>query len=348
MFDLRRFVSLAIVGACLACAMVVVDVTLALACGPEPIWLADPHPLDWNYYQLFGSYVAGAEYERAQSPATAPRDYGLLVGASTIERGPVPALVLKKTGIPWLLLGVGGGTGAFSKLRRSIPVIREAKLTPKAILLGIHPMWLSDMHAGAHPRTSVTDRSWSVRESKLVTNLVYARLQAAREALLRGPGRGTWGAFAPARTPWTPEPEAPYTEPLSEKDRAEHRRLNKLAGRFDPDTYRDDGEAVREMVAAVRELVEIQPDVTVVFLPEHSKYRIQVPEVAVTVLRNALARAFPDHPIRITDIRDSLPDEWFFDNYHLTMNGRRALSDRLADVYLGTEAPGNEKPRRSR
>jgi hypothetical protein len=247
--------------------------------------------------------------------------------------------VLKKTGIPWLLLGIGGGTGAFSKLRRSIPAIREAKLTPEAILLGIHPMWLSDLHGVARVHPSVTDKSWVVREGRLVANLVYARLQAFREVLLRGPGRGTWGAFAPAGNPWTPEPEAPYTEPQSEAARTEHRRLSKVAGRFDADTYRDDGEAVQEMVRAVRDLVEVQPNVTVVFLPEHSKYRVLVPEAATAVLENALARAFPGRPLRIVDIRDSIRDEWFFDNYHLTMNGRRALSDKLADVYSSARAP---------
>lgn len=343
MIDLKRYGGLIGAGLCLALALGSIDRVLSATLGERPPWLEDQNAVDWKYYELFGSRVAAVEYERERSPERAPGRYGLLIGASTIQRGPLPDLVQSRTHMPWLLLGVGGGAGAFSKIRKSIGVLRDARLTPAVIVLGVHPLWLSSQRDVARA-IPPAHRPWIERQSRLISNFVYARLEALRMRLLLRKGGGTWAVFPPAKDPWNPPPEAPYVDPLPEHERAEHLEKNQEAGRFDPASYVRDSEPVREMILTVEELAAIQPNLLVVLMPEHSDLRKRVPEAASILLREALAE-MPRHPPRIVDLRDAISDGPFFDNYHLTMRGRRELSNRLAEEYLSEYADDRGRPR---
>lgn len=325
MLDLTRYKGPALVLSALGALLVLADLAIGAALG-TPEWLIDPHAVDWTYYDKFGSQVAGAQWQADEYPEKAPERFGLLIGASTIQRGPLPALVQEETGQPWLLLGVGGGTGGFSKLRRSIHVITDAGLRPDTVVLGVHGIWLASAPDAAEEGGGPLDWLWFVRHQRAASNFAYAQMQAAREQLFADLGQGTWAAFTPSARPWSPPPEMPFEAPLPEARLEDHRAKSAKAGRFDAASYDPESHQRAELAALIGELQALSKRVVVVVLPERSAYRSRVPEIATTLV----VRTASNLGAEVLDLRDALPDAQFWDNYHLTMDGRRALSALLA------------------
>jgi hypothetical protein len=325
LWRLRAFVPVLLgVSVCLGLG----HLALSAGLGAEPAWLRDTVAVDWSYYQLFGKQVAGVEWQATQRPAQLPARFGALLGASTIQRGPLPRALEAGTGQPWLLLGVGGGTGAFSKIARSLRVLVASGLHPDRIVLGLHPLWLC--LAPREDEPSPIDALWFVRHQLQVSNLMYDRMQAAREALSLRLGFGIWAAFVPAADPWHPPVEKPIERAASVAEVRQVLDKHTRLGRFEPDRYRRDSPQARELAALLRRLRALSPRVSVALMPEHSLYRSHIPERAERVLLDTLhAAGQPDADI--LDLRDSMRDEWFADSYHLTMTGRRALSALLAE-----------------
>lgn len=326
--DLRRFRAflpvLLGVSACLGLG----HLLLATAFGAEPAWLRDAVAVDWSYYQLFGKQVAGAEWQTTERRPPLETRFGVLLGASTIQRGPLPPALEARTGEPWLLLGVGGGTGAFSKIARSLRVLEASSLHPDRVVLGLHALWLC--LSPPEEESSPLDALWFVRHQLPVSNLTYDRMQTAREALSRRLGFGTWAAFVPASDPWHPVVEKPIERAAPLAEIQQLIQTNARLGRFEPDRYRLDSPQALELGALLRRLRALSPRVIVALLPEHSLYRSNLPERAERVLLDTL-HAAGQPQADILDLRDSMRDEWFADSYHLTMTGRRALSERLGE-----------------
>jgi hypothetical protein len=318
--DLRRYRGPGLVLGAIAVILVGLDLGLRAGLGPQRVAaIADPNPVDWSYYELFGSQVAGAERERHVDPTRA-RPFGVLLGASSVQRGPLPPLVEKETARPWLLLGIGGGTGACGKLRRSVPVLERAALEPDLILLGVHGIWLCDAGAGPSPDPQPLERG-------AVSDRLYARLQIVREDLAARLGGGTWAAFPPARDPWNPPPEEPYTDPVSPERFELHRELSAARGRFEAKNYVAGGPEERSLTLLLRELRPLTKRVVVALMPEHSAYRARVPAEAEARVRAAVAAA--QGGVEVLDLRSAIEDARFHDNYHLTLEGRRRLSRLL-------------------
>jgi hypothetical protein len=328
--DFRRFRAFAPVLLGVSACLALGHLLLSTALGAEPAWLRDGVAVDWSYYQLFGKQVAGAEWQlRREQRAPVPPRFGVLLGASTIQRGPLPSALEARTGEPWLLLGIGGGTGAFSKIARSLRVLEASRLHPDRIILGVHPLWLC-LSPPQESEPSPLDALWFVRHQLPVSNLTYDRLQTAREGLFRRLGFGTWAAFVPAADPWHPAVEKPIERAASLAEVQQLIQTNARLGRFEPDCYRPDGPQALELAALLPRLRALSPRVIIATLPEHSLYRANMPERAERVLLDTL-HAAGQPQADILDLRDSMRDEWFTDSYHLTMTGRRVLSDVLAE-----------------
>lgn len=339
--DLRRFRGLVpvVLGVCACLGLGHLALTAAL--GPEPSWLEDEAAPDWSYYQLFGSQVAGADWEAEHRREQFPARFGVLLGASTIQRGPLPAEVEARTGMPWLLLGVGGGTGAFSKIGRSLRVLEASGLRPDTLVLGLHPLWLG-LAAPEREASSVLDALWFVRHQLEASNLMYEHMQRAREALSRELGAGTWAAFVPSPDPWHPPVEKPIVRKGTAAEVTKGLERHASLGRLEAKSYRRDSPRATELAALLGRLRALSRRVVVVLLPEHSVFRAAMPDEAARVLSDTLESADGAAP-ELIDLRDSVRDEWFADTYHLTMDGRRALSALLSqELQTAVErAPGH-------
>ena len=88
-----------------------------------------------------------------------------------------------------------------------------------------------------------------------------------------------------------------------------------------------------QLASIIRELQASSENMVVALFPEHSAHRELMPENASRYLLDAV-RGSSASPPAILDLRDAIPDADFIDTYHLTMTGRRALSERL-----GSELP---------
>jgi hypothetical protein len=327
--DLRRLRGFApvVLGVCLWLG--VGHFALSAGLGADPDWLRRDAAVDWSYHQIFGRQVAGVEWEATHLPGQFPKRFGVLLGASTIQRGPLPPRVEARTGQPWLLLGIGGGTGAFTKMGRSLRVLEASGLRPDTLVLGLHPLWLG--HAPpVSPSSAWLDGLWFVRHQLEASDLMYDRMQSAREALSRGLGFGAWAAFVPSARPWQPPVEKPIGRAASAQELSSHLGRNASLGRFEAESYRSDSPEALALEALLERLQPLSPRVVVALMPEHSLFRAAMPEQAVEVLLQAIRAGAGPAP-EILDLRDSMRDDWFADAYHLTMDGRRALSDVLGD-----------------
>lgn len=327
--DLRRLRGFVPVLLGLCACLWLGHVALARSLGEDPAWLRDDAAVDWSYYQLFGSQVAGAEWEARHRPEIFPERFGVLIGASTIQRGPLPRELQARTGEPWLLLGIGGGFGAFTKIGRSLRVLEATGLRPDTLVLGVHPLWLSAAPP-AKEAGSWLGELWFVRHQLQASNFMYDRMQAGREALSRRLGFGTWAAFVPAERPWQPPIEKPIERAAAPAELAERLQQHARLGRFAAAGYPSDGPQVRELEGLLARVGRLSRRVVVVLLPEHSEFRRSIPTQAARLLVGTVQRSAPA-ATQLLDLRDALPDDQFADTYHLTMDGRRALSALLAE-----------------
>lgn len=298
--------------------------------GRRPGWIEDETAVDWHYYQLFGSQVAGVSWELETRPDAAPNRYGLLIGASTIQRGPLPQRMRESLGFPWLLLGVGGGTRGFAKLLRSVERQGVSRLEPGVIVLGIHPIWICEPPRRAVPPPE-PGPLWALRERKKISNRIYGSLQDLREQLIGSVGHD-YAVYRPALHPWEPSPESPRDQPLPDAQISRHRERSEAAGRFAAANYPADSPMLHNMVRVVKELVRVQPKLLVALMPEREAYRSRVPKVAKRLVLDTLERELGESGAGVVDLSGAIEDELFWDNYHLTMVGRRVLSDRLSEV----------------
>jgi hypothetical protein len=335
----RRIRGIALVLAGVVVCLLASHIVLDAALGAEPSWLIDEAPLDWRYYQRFGKQIAGAEWELEHRPRQFPKRFGVLIGASTIQLGPLPALVEEQTGYPWLLLGVGGGPTAIQKIQRSLHLLENAGLHPDTLVLGMHPLWLPSGAPPSEDEPTPVSGLWYLKNQKPVSNLLYTGMQSARERIASWLGFGSWMAFTPAADPWHPKPERPLEVQQPEEMIVARRQRDAAAGRYDPTRYERDGRPVRDLSALVRKLEAVCDHMIIALLPEQSWHREHMPEVAARLLIESVAGSSPTPP-PIIDLRDTMRDEWFVDSYHLTMTGRRKLSELLGQrITQASAAP---------
>lgn len=332
-YDVRRIVPSLQVGLGVAGLLVICHLALRAMLGPDPAWLRDDAPLDWRFYEVFGQRVAGAQWEREHRPREFPEHFGVMIGASTIAYGPLPDVVEKGTGYPWLLLGVGGGPTAITKIHRSLHVLEDAGLRPDILVFGLHAMWLPTPEPRQEDTSSAFSELWFLRHQKAASNYLYTAMQLARERLAYAVGYGAWMAFTPANDPWHPAPTRPIEQPESEAQVRWRRERDAAAGRYDASRYQADSKPMQDLASIIRELQASSESMVVALFPEHSAHRELMPENASRYLLDAV-RGSSASPPAILDLRDAIPDADFIDTYHLTMTGRRALSERL-----GSELP---------
>jgi hypothetical protein len=135
-------------------------------------------------------------------------------------------------------------------------------------------------------------------------------------------------AFTPSSQPWDIVPESPGEHPLPAAEIAKLRDKNAALGRFDARSYRRDGRQAMDLVEVLQRVQKLSQRTLLVLLPEHSLFRECVPENATRLLVDT-ATSVGITAEQIIDLRAALPDTLFLDNYHLTLSGRRALSELL-------------------
>ncbi|MBW2408941.1 MAG: hypothetical protein JRF72_04020 [Deltaproteobacteria bacterium] len=106
----------------------------------------------------------------------------------------------------------------------------------------------------------------------------------------------------------------------------------KLVGKFGPQNYQPNVEQAQALIDVIGRFQKMGAQVIVVLMPESKPLRSQIPSQAFQTLLVDLKRAFPIDTVPVVDMRDTMPDEYFYDYGHLNWAGRKRFSYRFAET----------------
>jgi hypothetical protein len=104
----------------------------------------------------------------------------------------------------------------------------------------------------------------------------------------------------------------------------------KKYGVFEPSHYSPDGPALRAFAAFAGRARAAGSQVVLVLVPESTVVRARMPPEAMNAIRTGLERLGPDAP-PLLDLRDTMPDDAFMDNLHMSEKARPAFTSILSD-----------------
>jgi hypothetical protein len=355
MIDLGRYRGLLIVGAGVYCALLVCNGLLLGWFGEEPAVFSDPdRRLAWSQLERVGGQVSGVELQMRRGGLENQPGFGVVLGQSTTMRGIDPVLLegLSEPRMRWLL--VNGFGSSFVKLNYYAQTLFASGLRPRVVVLGLHETMLAGQDRRNGPggdgrgagdagslKEKVGLRRWVKRLSTLhwvrkkrrdISHYAGMALFEMRLGLHRRLGSGAVGLFEPSENPW----RVSSRKQTNEGKRRQQRRGWRSFGWFEGGTYQLDGvqaDAFRELISGCKGLgVE---EVVIVLLPISSDLRDWLPGESWERMGALLEEVGVGGSVRVIDMRESMPDEAFFDYVHLTPAGREAYTGLLAGELGG-------------
>ncbi|MGP0068055.1 MAG: hypothetical protein ACLQGP_31220 [Isosphaeraceae bacterium] len=323
-------------------------------------------PLGW--YKQAGEQISGIRNEKL--PAEEP--VGLILGASTMHLGIDPAL-LESAFLPpmhWRRMTVVGG--ATPELEAILQLALEYRIKPAIVVIALEIRMLARNPLYRNPRfddrVDVSPGRWLDDLKSLKTQAIEGLLsntfndcfpdrsrifmhlnvplERLRIAALRFLGQDIQAMFLPqvdagAVVPIYPVKKVPPSglklswEDISSK------------GGFDPTAYSTRGERSRSLVNMIRLAESAGAQVVILVLPEESRLRAGIPEIAMKSLATLLREDFGKDSPPVIDLRDAIPDDLFFDYIHLDPSGRQVLTKRFIEelnkLKIRTRGPNIER-----
>lgn len=355
MFEPRRYRGVVLTGASVLAAVLLADALLLAALGRTPTWLqVRDEPTDIADQEHAGCRVAGAQAQRRRAQAS-PGPLAVILGRSTAREGIDPTVLTEYGPRPltWLsLYGMGGSTSYLEDLVR---LLDHSELRPALVVVAVNPFMLAGRPytppqakpfdpagparalregkwgAAWHEVSAMTlPRSWTLSNRPLAGNAYRRALLRRRMDLLKACGQRLDAVFAPDPDPW-------HVQLLGYPARAAPERLEYLwqlseqLGRFRPSSY---DAADPRAVTLVRVLDHYRSQgarVCLVLMPENSTWRQAMPPEARRVMVGTVRDHFTEEEVPILDLADVLTDGMFVDYFHPNAQGRRALSQLLAE-----------------
>jgi hypothetical protein len=336
LLDLRRYKGIGITFLCLAAALVVVDRVGAAVLGPRPRALVPALFVDWERYDTFAGRVASVKRQGTEAPAGFPKRWGIVLGHSSAEQDIDPVVLREHTTLSWLVLAGSGGSTGIENLDFHCALFETSGLKPEVVVLALHPFMFAvpppevppkhDLRKALRARSSrrvleaLRAQSWLGGTQLLFGEAARSRARDVRNAVAHAAAWPWWATYRAAPRPWesnfvnaTGQMEAPRL-----KERID--RSGEL-GRFDPARYPDG--PVRAAHTLRQRIERMGATVIVLAMPEHSAFRRRMPDRAFERLQEG-ARGIP-----VEDLRAQMPDDAFWDPYHLNAEGKRTFSAQL-------------------
>ena len=337
--------------ATLAVAIALANFGLSAVLGESPRLLRREVVYSPSEFDRIAEQVAAAERSRnIQSPRSASlrKPLVLVVGLSTAREDIDPSVIGPAVCGGSQLLNLGSSGGSFSELSYYLRTLDRSQLRPDAILLAVHPVWMTtrialpDSSSGAWQGVAkIHNPDDVVRLSRLTLHSLW--IQRNRNAIhtlltnqllrLRWVFTAPFGLALPALVPISStDPWAPrfsYSAPHADRQFLDAQmRSWKALGWFDPDSYATRGPEADAVIAIAERSLRMSPQSLVVLMPESSALRANAPPAAEMRLRGALAEGGFGFPV--LDFRAAIPDSAFYDYAHLNALGRRRFSRSLA------------------
>jgi len=319
-------------------ALALVDVALEAMLGPAPSWL--PAPFDWGFISQFGGRLAAVEQLESIGVFRPDRTVAVL-GMSTV-REDLDARVLHNADPAehqWIILG--GSGGSFAELENYAQVFVGSPVKPPLVALGIHEVMLYGFERAPenasmreflvdvlhhHPRQALAVGSWLYRNRDAIQDEATLLNFRAQQSLRVTFALPMSAVFAPEDNPWSVWTHY-QGDHMDASDLADlyKARVTSLAPSSLVVADRQVS-ALGRIIAALRNRGE---SVAIILMPDHSKIRALYSPDLDRAFRQALAQISPAASLPVIDLRDSMPDDLFFDYWHLNPQGRREFSAKL-------------------
>jgi hypothetical protein len=314
------------------------DLLLRAVLGADPRQMAPP----FDPVALIAFYGRIAAFEVMQAAGNASDDHLVaVIGMSSVKADLDPSVLGANDPLrrKWLCVGAEGrNITQVSLYARSL---LASRLKPRLVVLAIHPFmlratvrdsWEHRFDPIGHLRQGerrllVNDFFWLGRNQYTLEDEANFLADRARERVRSGVGLPFFDWYPIDNRPW--DSWNKYVGAKAPEDYLENQREG-FAAELTPDQFGPDNgqpQALRQLVKQIR---DHGSDAICVLMPESSQFRALYPPVVVNGFGAAVAAAStPGRPVPVIDLRESMPDEMFYDYSHLNAAGRLEFSARL-------------------
>jgi hypothetical protein len=338
-FKLRQLLPLLLALATAGLALAVFDVSLGVIFGSHPRWL--PPQLFSGGVSQIGARIARLEQLKASGQVDDIRLVAV-VGTSAVQQGFDPRILAAADPHHRIWLVSADGGGSVREVQIYGQVLVDSALKPALVILGIEESMLHSQDEWIHPasltsllnhlrnhhfNSALMDISWlDLNRDALVDykTLLFYRLTRGIQSTF---GLPMSAMFLPETDPWSAPPYR-YGSYLPAEAMAY--QLNSLQPRIDPRQYESNDRQIAALINLTTKLRDRGAKVIAVLMPESSAFRALHPPIIAQRFQEALAQiAVADRPLKLINLRDSMPDNLFYDYVHLNQRGRQRLSELL-------------------
>jgi hypothetical protein len=269
-----------------------------------------------------------------------------VVGISTVQEDLVPSVL--DANDPqrrkWLVLGQGGHN--MTQLNVYIRPLLDSTVRPRLVVLGVHRFMLR-----SNERDFLTDAAYTFApirhlrhlQLKLLAKDVswldrnHIKLEGETDLLVARATDYVRRAFALPMYHWYPVDSRPgdsWSDHFGTRATADYltTQLDGFGKELNPGQFAPHNGQAEALQSLVGQLRARGSEVMFVLMPESSQLRSLAPPIAATRFSEAVAMAStPRAPVRVVDLRDLMPDEFFYDYAHLNDEGRSRLSELFGE-----------------
>jgi hypothetical protein len=282
-----------------------------------------------------------------------------MLGASAVREGFDPEIVSKvcDSEVRWVVFSNSGG--CFKKMEYLSRPLFMSRIKPAVAVLGIYPTLLTGQLIPSHVRRQnqignfkdifngnlrvnfgrLIKKEWVFSKRKEMNDILKHSLYRIRLRLFQWFELGPDALFEanPKINPFA----ADYKHYRTPRGREYHfkRQMTywSLYGWFNPRAYQNNNGQAEALIRVIKNFQRRGTQVLIVLMPEAARLRAMEPPEALQALNAVLENAFPADTVPVIDMRDSMPEEYYFDFTHLNWEGRKRFSHRFAktiDPYL--------------
>ena len=347
----QRLAAPVAVGFGLIAVTLVLNVGLQLSTALAPGWLP---------FRLAG---AGFENDIVQRIAAAESQYRdgslrgekflcVLIGLSGLRESADLKTMTTVSADRCRYLGLSGAGGAIDTLTEQTRRLLDGSLRPDVAIIGItdflqvKPLPPKPGAGEASPWADAArhgdirllakmakDGLWFIERRRDVNGAVESALMDGKQTMLRVLGADAVSQLNPLTDPWREMIRLEVPEHASDTALRNGIAAYEARALYEPASYergriQQQTEALNELISKLRAR---GTQVIVALMPEHSLLRARLPAEAMRALHAGLDNAFGADIPPLLDLRDVVPDSGFTDISHVNAEGRKIVSQLIAD-----------------
>lgn len=340
----------------LAAAAIAAVFSIIVALGvllPTPkILMPEGIPMGWANVSYYGQKVATLEAAYNKNKIDPSTSFGFILGASVVREDFDPEIVSKvcDRGVRWVVFSNSGG--CLKKMEYLSRPLFLSRVKPAVAVLGIYPTLLTGQLIPPHIRRQnqignfkdifngnskadvdrLLKKAWVFSKRKEMNDILKHSLYRIRLRMFQWFELGPDALFAanPKINPFGADYKH-YRTPRGPKYHLKRQMTYwNLYGWFNPRAYQNNNGQAEALVRVIEDFQSRGTQVLIVLMPESTQLRSLEPPEALQALESVLENAFPAGTVPVIDMRDSMPEEYFYDFAHLNWAGRKLFSHRFA------------------